>query len=113
MKDAAENYHDYLIEEVRVGPRQELRLLIRTPMNEPFAWLRFPAITDYSVVQDWFHNNEQDIEVANMGNMLIRIENCICKPVNSQKCLYSLLFDSVDKLSFHSRRVQELKYVNE
>ncbi len=75
MKDAAKNYHDYLIESVRTGPRQELNLLLRTPMSEPFAWLRFSAISDYSIIGSWRQDNEQEIEAVNAGERLIRIED--------------------------------------
>ena len=110
MKSATGNYHDYLIEEIHIGPRRELNLLTRTSMNEPFAWLRFSAISNYSVVQNWYQSNEQKIKFVNSGKMLIRIESCQCESINFNECRYSVLFDHIDELSFRSRRVQELKH---
>ena len=110
MEDTVTDYHDYLIEGVRSGPRQELGFLVRTPMGTPFAWLRFSAISNYSAVQVWRQDNEREIEATNAGKMLIRIEKCECKPLNSRECQYSIALHYVDDLSFQSRKVQELEY---
>jgi hypothetical protein len=100
--------HDYLIERVGIGPRRELRFSLRSPMGEKYGEMRFAAIENYSTVEDWWQNNEEEIDAANNGRILLRIESTDERHLRSNMYEYRIAVDHLDPLLVVSRR-RELK----
>ncbi len=63
IPDMPYNFHDALLEEFEVGPRQEVKLRISLYsifyLNRPVVSVRFGAITNYDAVKAYFGKIEQ------------------------------------------------------
>jgi hypothetical protein len=88
--------HDYLIERVCIGPRRELRLSLRTPMNLSHGELRLSAIENYAAVEDWVQCNEEKLDAANEGRVLLRIDSAAERSLGSNLFEYRLAVDALD-----------------
>jgi hypothetical protein len=99
------NLHDFLIEGVTIGPRRELRMCLRTPVNERYGELRFSTIENYPLVGDWIQDNKEELDAAGKGRFL-RIESSKEQHLRSNVYKYRIEIDYLNPLLIVSRRAR-------
>ncbi len=103
------NYHDFLISKFTIGPRRELVLKLNDVKNMPYGSLRFSAIENYSLVQDWHQGNEENIDEVNEENKLALIESVEHKKKEKGLHEYIIRIEHFDLLEIVGREIQEMK----